>query len=264
MARGVQVDPFEEREHVVAGVAFAGLGEDLAGGDVEGGEQVDGAVSLVVVGEGAVAARAHRQRRLGAVEGLYLGLFVEAEHHSALWRVHVQPDHVGELGLEVGIGGHLEHISEPRAQPPLAPGLGDEVLAHAVTGRHLTRRPARRLVRRRDRQGVGHDRGDHLVGHRPLAAPTRRHRSEPVRSRAPELVTPAANRVLVRPHLPSNAAHRTAVRQSHKRPRRTHPPPRLAHRTRHALQRQTLLNRQHKPNSHPPTIRAPTISQTNH
>ena len=53
MARRSAVDVFEEREHVVSGVPFAGRGVHLAGGDVERGEQVDGAVAAVVM----VAAR---------------------------------------------------------------------------------------------------------------------------------------------------------------------------------------------------------------
>ena len=49
-AGGVQVDPFEEGQHVSAGVAAAGLVQDLSGGDVECGEQVGGAVPAVVTG----------------------------------------------------------------------------------------------------------------------------------------------------------------------------------------------------------------------
>ena len=69
---GVQVDPSEEVQHVAAGVPSAGLAQHLAGGNVERGEEVHGAVALVVVGEGAGPARSRRQRGLGAVEGLDL------------------------------------------------------------------------------------------------------------------------------------------------------------------------------------------------
>lgn len=42
----MEVDQFEECEHVLGCVAIAGGVEDLAGGDIEHGEQVGGAVAL--------------------------------------------------------------------------------------------------------------------------------------------------------------------------------------------------------------------------
>ena len=53
---------------------------DRAGGDLQGGEQGRGAVALVVVGSFLGQTRAHRQDRLGAVEGLNLALFIDTEH----------------------------------------------------------------------------------------------------------------------------------------------------------------------------------------
>ena len=97
----VEVDQLEEGQHVVGRVALPGVVEDLAGGDVHRGEQIGRAVALVVVGHGAGPARLHRQRRLGAVERLDLGLLVEAEDHRPFGGVHVEPDHVDQLLLEV-------------------------------------------------------------------------------------------------------------------------------------------------------------------
>ena len=59
----------------------------LAGGDVEGGEQVGRAVALVVVRAPLGLARTHRQHRLRAVERLDLGLLVDAEDQRPLRRV---------------------------------------------------------------------------------------------------------------------------------------------------------------------------------
>jgi hypothetical protein len=42
-------------------------------------------------------AGAHRQQRLGAIERLGLALLVDAEHHGALGRSHVEPDDVAHL-----------------------------------------------------------------------------------------------------------------------------------------------------------------------
>jgi len=47
---------------------------------VERGEQGGGAVALVVVGHSPGLARLERQPRLGAIEGLNLGLLVDREH----------------------------------------------------------------------------------------------------------------------------------------------------------------------------------------
>ena len=50
---------------------------DLAGGDLERGEQGGGAVPDVVVGPPLGLAGLHRQRLLGSVQRLDLGLLVE-------------------------------------------------------------------------------------------------------------------------------------------------------------------------------------------
>ena len=71
---------------------FLAVGEDLPGRDVHRGEQVGGAVALVVVGHRPGTSRDHRQARLGPVHCLALGLLVEAEHHCAAGRVQVHPD----------------------------------------------------------------------------------------------------------------------------------------------------------------------------
>ena len=115
------VDVFEEPQHVVRGVALAGIVEHLAGGDVHRREQVDRAVALVVVGEGAGATGLHRQGRLGAVECLDLGLLVEGEHDCPGGRIHVQPDDVDELLLEAGIVRDLERVDLPRPQVVVPP-----------------------------------------------------------------------------------------------------------------------------------------------
>ena len=89
-------------------------GVDLAGGDVHRREQIDGAVALVVMGHRAGPARLHRQRRLGAVQRLTLGLLIEAEHHRPRRRVEIQPDHVDQLLLEPRIVADLEGVHLPR------------------------------------------------------------------------------------------------------------------------------------------------------
>jgi hypothetical protein len=117
-------------------VALATVRQHLSGGDVEGGEQVGGAVSFVVVGHRARSSRDHGQRRLGAVEGLTLGLLVETEHRRPLGGVQVEAHDVDELGLEVRVGRHLEAADEPGFEAMGPPDSGHGVLADAVTGGH--------------------------------------------------------------------------------------------------------------------------------
>lgn len=83
----VEVDELEEPQNVGARVLLAAVGDDLAGGDVECGEQVCRPVALVVVGHRPRPARTQREGGLGAVERLALRLLVEAEHSSPLGRV---------------------------------------------------------------------------------------------------------------------------------------------------------------------------------
>jgi hypothetical protein len=54
------------------------------------------------------------------------GLLVDAEHDGLLRRVHIQPDHVADLGVELGIGGELERLGTPGLQVPLAPDPGTD------------------------------------------------------------------------------------------------------------------------------------------
>ena len=95
------------------------LADELAGEHVEGGEQRGRAVALVVVGDGPGAALVHRQALLGAVEGLDLGLLVEAEHDGPVGGVHVEADDVDQLVFEVRVVETLKVLTRwgliPRA-----------------------------------------------------------------------------------------------------------------------------------------------------
>ena len=98
-----------------------GLMHDLAGGQVQRGEQVGDPVALVVMGAPLDLAGSHRQRRLGPVEGLDAGLLVDAHHHRMLGRVHVQPDDIADLVDELRVLRQLERVGQPRLQPERPP-----------------------------------------------------------------------------------------------------------------------------------------------
>ena len=76
----------------------------------------------VVVGAFLSLPGLHRQRLLGPVQGLDLGLLVDAEHDRVLRRVQIQPDHVGDLGDQLRVGGELERLRPPRLDPVMPPG----------------------------------------------------------------------------------------------------------------------------------------------
>jgi hypothetical protein len=89
----------EESQEVRTVAGGCALAEDLAGADVQGGEQVRGGVAAVVVGAFLSHVELDGQQGLGAVQGLDLdlGFFVETEHDSAAGRAQVEPDHIGDL-----------------------------------------------------------------------------------------------------------------------------------------------------------------------
>ena len=204
MSGYVPVDPFEEGQHVTAGVGVSHVVEDLTAAQVHRGEQVNGHVTPVVVGHGAGPSRFHRQRRLGAIEGLALGLLIETEHCRSIRWIVVEPDDVDQLGLEIGIGRQLEGIGPPRSQVSGPPNRGDRVLADPVTFRHRPGRPTHRTVFRNRSQRVGDHRFNHFVADHPFAAPPGTDRPDPGRATNDEPVPPPGHRVRPCPQLPSN------------------------------------------------------------
>ena len=105
--RDIEVDHLEEVEELPGPVAAIALADDRGGGDVRRREQRDRAVALVIVGTPLGDAGQHRQDRLGAVEGLELALFVDAQHQRAIRRREVETDDVTELDLKVRISRQL-------------------------------------------------------------------------------------------------------------------------------------------------------------
>ena len=92
----VEVDEFEESEYVGRLVGLLRIEEHLAGSEIHGRKQIGGAVPLVVMGQSRTPPALHWQRRLGAIEGLDLGLLIETEDDSPLGRVQIEPDDIDE------------------------------------------------------------------------------------------------------------------------------------------------------------------------
>ncbi len=55
------------------------------------------------------------------IQCLHLRFLVDAQHNRRLRRVHIQPDHIADLHVQLRIGGELERLPPPRLQVPLPP-----------------------------------------------------------------------------------------------------------------------------------------------
>ena len=91
------VDLSQEAQELLGTMARHAFADDRARFHVQRGEQCGRAMALVIVGHGRGAALLERQARLGPVERLDLGLFIDAEHDRAIRRVEVEPDDIGDL-----------------------------------------------------------------------------------------------------------------------------------------------------------------------
>jgi len=141
-------------------VAVAGLagGRDAAGGDLQGGEQGGGAMAGVVVGAPLDLARLHGQHRGGALQGLDLGLLIDAQHHRIVRGRQVQAHHVSDLGDQLGAGGVLEGPMPPGLDPIGAPHPRHGGIAHPQMRAQQPTRPVRDpVLLGRGRQGRSHD-----------------------------------------------------------------------------------------------------------
>jgi hypothetical protein len=93
--------------------------------DIEGGEQTRGSVAFVIMGHRPTATLFHGQSRLCAVQGLDLGLLIDAKHHGFVRRIQIQPHDIGELLDELFILGQLEGLHAVRLQAVRIPNPRD-------------------------------------------------------------------------------------------------------------------------------------------
>src|SRR4029078_11402343 len=79
------------------------LAEHFARLRVEGSKQRQGAVPVVLEPVSLGASRRRRQHRTQTVERLNGRFLIDGEQDRGIWRIDVEPDHVGGLRFEVGI-----------------------------------------------------------------------------------------------------------------------------------------------------------------
>jgi hypothetical protein len=135
------VDLVQERDEVRSGVGLAQVGDDLAGGDLQGGNQVQGAVADVVVGGLLRGGRQHRQGRCGPVERLDLRLLVDGVDRGRDRWGQAQADQVADLLDLVRIGRDLELVLSLGLEPEGTPDLNDGLSADPVPLGHRPGRP---------------------------------------------------------------------------------------------------------------------------
>lgn len=97
------IDLLEKVQPLLMSVLVLNAADQAALEIVQRGEQRDGAVAYVIVRLRANMTDPEGQARLGTFEGLYLTLFIAAEHQSLLWRVEIESDDIPEFFLEIRI-----------------------------------------------------------------------------------------------------------------------------------------------------------------
>src|SRR3984957_13008258 len=107
-SRNLDLDGIQETNELLMTMALHVATDDSAVEDVQRGEQGRGAVALVIVRHGAEPTLLQRQARLGAVEGLDLGLLVDRQHDGVGRRIDIESDHIAQLGDELRIVRELE------------------------------------------------------------------------------------------------------------------------------------------------------------
>jgi len=136
-----RVDLAQKRDEIGGAVTRLTSREHLAGGDVQGGEQVQRAVAHVIVRSPLGLPDVHRQDRLRALERLNLRLLVEREHGGVRRRIHVKPDDVAHFLDQLGIRRDLERFGHMRLQTKRAPDPTDRRVTQARGSGHRARTP---------------------------------------------------------------------------------------------------------------------------
>ena len=86
-----------------AGVTGGGLGNHLTGAHIQGGVERESAVTVVFEAVALGTARRKWQDGVEAVQCLNGALFIDRENRRVHWRVEIETNDIGRLGLEVAI-----------------------------------------------------------------------------------------------------------------------------------------------------------------
>jgi len=162
------LDLVEEADELLMPMALLVAADHRAIHHVECGEQRRRSVPDVVVGHRPGPALLHRQAGLGAIERLYLALFVDRQHDGMGGRIDVETHDISEFLGKLWIVGALERLHPVRRQ---AVGPPDTLHADGTDASRLGHRadaPMRGLTGRVG-QGQVENALDSLSGQRRLA-----------------------------------------------------------------------------------------------
>ena len=163
------VDGAQKLDELDRAMPLVALREHFAGRHVQGGEQRRGPVPSVVVCAPFRQARAHRQHRLGTVQGLHLRLLVDAQDHGTLGRMQVQADDIAHFLDEQRVLRQLEGLAAVGLQGERPPDAADRRRTHPAQAGHRACTPVRGVAGHRF-QGGGHHALHVRVRHRPRRA----------------------------------------------------------------------------------------------
>ena len=144
----VGVDVLQEAQKLLMTMPRLALGEHLAGGHVEGGEEGGGAVTDVAMRDAFDVSEPKGQQRLGSLQRLGLALLIDAEHHRVVGWVEVESDDIVDLLDEERIGGELEVLPAMRLDIERFPDAVNRGLGHPRRVGHGTATPMRATVGR--------------------------------------------------------------------------------------------------------------------
>ena len=157
------VDVAEEAQELLVAVARLALGDDLAGGHVQGGEDGGRAVADVAVRDAFDVSESQGQQGLGSLQRLGLALLVHAQHHRIVGRVEVESDDVADLLGEERIGGELEVLLPVGLEVERRPDAVDRGLRQPRRLRHGTAAPVRAAAGRPGLERPAQQRHDLLI-----------------------------------------------------------------------------------------------------
>ena len=151
------VDAAQEAQEIPGTVAWHTLPDDQALFDVQRGEERGGAMALVVMGHRRRTSLLEGQARLRPIKRLNLGFLIDTEHNSAIRRVEVEADDLGDLLLEHRVVRYLEAPHDMRLQPGIGPDASHTGSRNTHRLGHRRAAPVRGI-----RRGLLHGLRDHL------------------------------------------------------------------------------------------------------
>ncbi len=96
------LDCVQETDELIVAMPLHAAADDLALENIEGGKERGRTVALVILRHGAGTALFHRKARLGAVQCLYLALFIDREHDRVLGAIDVKSHDVSQFSAKCG------------------------------------------------------------------------------------------------------------------------------------------------------------------